>query len=72
MERRDELGELARSFATMQTRLLTDTLTGLANRDALLRIEGARQPPAPPAGRAAFALFFIDLNGSKPSTTVWA
>ncbi len=66
VERRDELGELARSFASMQTRLLTDTLTGLANREALLRRidervshQRRRQDARP------FALLFIDLNEFK-------
>jgi len=37
VHRDDELGELARSFADMQQRLLTDQLTGLCNRSAMLR-----------------------------------
>ncbi|WP_304622775.1 diguanylate cyclase domain-containing protein [Roseateles caseinilyticus] len=35
--RRDEIGELARSIADMQRRLLTDPLTGLSNRGAIVR-----------------------------------
>lgn len=66
VERRDELGELARSFATMQTRLLTDTLTGLANRDALLRrIEERVSHQRRRQDARPFALFFIDLNEFK-------
>ncbi|PZR20669.1 MAG: hypothetical protein DI538_30135, partial [Azospira oryzae] len=37
VHRDDELGELARAFAHMQQRLLTDQLTGLSNRAAILR-----------------------------------
>ncbi|MFX8184056.1 HAMP domain-containing protein, partial [Acinetobacter baumannii] len=37
VHRRDELGDLARSFAALQRRLLTDPLTGLCNRSAILR-----------------------------------
>ena len=35
MIRRDEIGELAKSFEAMQFRLRTDRLTGLANREAV-------------------------------------
>lgn len=65
IHRADEIGELARSFATMQRKLLTDRLTGLVNRESLFqrlnkRIEGARR-----AGDKTFAVLFIDLNGFK-------
>jgi len=66
IHRRDELGELARSFERMQQRLRTDGLTGLMTRDSFIRlvekrIESHRQ------GRHTrrFALLFIDLNRFK-------
>jgi diguanylate cyclase (GGDEF)-like protein len=65
-QRRDELGDLARSFADMQRRLLTDGLTGLANREAILRrieqrilLQRRRGDPRP------FAVLFADLNHFK-------
>lgn len=64
--RRDEIGELARSFERMQDRLRTDRLTGLANREALLqqlqrRIEHARNDRRNPH----VGVLFIDLNRFK-------
>jgi diguanylate cyclase (GGDEF)-like protein len=66
IQRRDEIGQLARSFETMQQRLQTDGLTNLANRDAFMlrlgqRIEQASASPE----RAQFAVLFIDLNRFK-------
>lgn len=63
--RKDELGVLARSFSQMRSELLTDRLTGIANRSALeYRINNLlaerRSDPVP------FALLFIDLNKFKP------
>ena len=65
-QRKDELGDLARSFSDMQKRLLTDSLTGLANRDALLRgvedrivQQRRRGDPRP------FVILFIDINHFK-------
>ena len=65
-DRTDELGELARAFADMQSRLLTDQLTGLSNRTAALRrieerILGQRRSGDP----HPFALLFIDADGFK-------
>ncbi len=66
IQRRDEIGQLARSFETMQQRLQTDGLTNLANRDAFLLRLGHRiaQASASPE-RAQFAVLFIDLNRFK-------
>ena len=65
-QRKDELGDLARSFSDMQKRLLTDSLTGLANRDALLRRvedrivqQRRRGDPRP------FVILFVDINHFK-------
>ena len=64
--RKDELGDLARSFSEMHKRLLTDPLTGLANRDALIRCvedrivqQRRRGDPRP------FVVLFIDINHFK-------
>lgn len=66
LEREDELGDLARSFSDMQQRLLTDRLTGLANREALVRrLEEkiiARRRAGDPR---SFAVLFIDLDRFK-------
>ncbi|ENO87991.1 sensor domain-containing diguanylate cyclase [Thauera linaloolentis] len=66
IERRDEIGALARSFETMQNRLRTDRLTGLANREAFLeqlrrRIDAAHADRR----RPRLGILFIDLNGFK-------
>lgn len=59
-------GSLHEVFETMQQRLQTDALTGLANREAfMLRlrdkiIHASREP-----GREHFAVLFIDLNRFK-------
>jgi diguanylate cyclase (GGDEF)-like protein len=66
VDRRDELGDLARSFTEMQTRLMTDPLTGLSNREAILRrmeeriMQQRRRDDTRP-----FAVMFVDLNGFK-------
>lgn len=64
--RDDELGDLARTFADMQARLLTDHLTGLSNRSAAIRHieerilqQRRRGDPRP------FALLFVDLDRFK-------
>lgn len=64
--RRDEIGDLAKSFRTMQTQLLSDRLTGLANREAFQRRVDERlamrnELPEP----RPFAILFIDLNDFK-------
>lgn len=66
VERNDEIGDLAKSFIDLQTRLLTDRLTGIANREAITRrledriIHHRRHNDLYP-----FALLFIDLNRFK-------
>jgi diguanylate cyclase (GGDEF)-like protein len=65
-KRADELGDLARSFDDMQSRLLTDQLTGLSNREAVLRrieeriVQHRRRGDARP-----FAVLFADFNRFK-------
>lgn len=62
VHRQDELGDLARSFADMQRRLLTDQLTGLSNRSAILRrIEDRVLQQRRRGDRWPFAVMFADL-----------
>ena len=66
IKRPDEIGRLAQSFQTMQRRLQTDSLTGLANREAFmlrLRQKISQASASPQPGR--FAVLFIDLNRFK-------
>lgn len=66
IDRDDELGDLAKSFSTMQNRLLTDRLTGLANREALLRrVEEKIMQRRRTDDARSFALLFIDLDRFK-------
>ncbi|ASJ75654.1 sensor domain-containing diguanylate cyclase [Granulosicoccus antarcticus] len=66
VHRKDGIGELARSFAAMQERLLTDRLTGIPNREAVIRriedriIQNRRRRDSLP-----FVVMFVDLNGFK-------
>ncbi len=66
VHRTDEIGDLAQSFADLQRRLLTDRLTGIANREALVRriedriLRNRRQGDSRP-----FAVLFVDLNKFK-------
>jgi diguanylate cyclase (GGDEF)-like protein len=66
IERNDEIGELARTFASMQDRILTDRLTGIPNREAVVRrieerlIHHRRRGDGHP-----FAVLFVDLNDFK-------
>lgn len=69
IKRPDEIGQLAKSFETMQQRLQTDGLTRLANRDAFMqrlryRVQQASESPAG-ATDERFAVLFIDLNRFK-------
>ena len=64
--RGDEIGDLAKSFRAMQTRLLSDRLTGLANREAFLRrVEDRLAQQQALAQPHPFAVLFIDLNDFK-------
>lgn len=64
--RSDELGELARSFAQMQQRLLTDALTGLSNREAVLRrLEDRIHTHRRRGDHRPFAVMFADFNRFK-------
>ncbi len=64
--RSDEIGELASSFRQMQQRLRTDLLTGLVNRDVIVRSIAERLlHPRRSADAQPFAVLFIDLNNFK-------
>ncbi len=68
IERRDEIGQLARNFMEMQTELSTDKLTGVTSRAALLRyldaaIQSTRK--SPDGEFEVFTLLFLDLNRFK-------
>lgn len=66
IHRNDEIGQLARSFDTMQERLRTDRLTGLANREAFMRrLDGRIGQHRRSADSGSFAVLFIDLNDFK-------
>ena len=66
VHRNDELGDLARSFGDMQRRLLTDQLTGLSNRGAILRrIEDRILQQRRRGDRWPFAVMFIDFDRFK-------
>ncbi|MFZ6843358.1 diguanylate cyclase domain-containing protein [Undibacterium sp. RuTC16W] len=66
IHRRDEIGELAKSFELMQHRLQTDRLTGLSNRENFVRRLENKITEAKHDKRAQpFAILFIDLNGFK-------
>lgn len=66
IHRRDELGELARSFETMQLRLQTDELTGLLNREAFtLKLRSRIAAYGGDRRKRRFAVLFIDLNKFK-------
>lgn len=66
VDRRDELGALARSFVDMQAKLLTDPLTGLSNREALVRrVEDRIRQQRRRGDAHPFVLMFADLNRFK-------
>ncbi len=65
-DRNDEIGELAKSFANMQKHLLTDRLTGIPNREAVVRrIEDRIIRQRRRGDNHPFAVLFIDLNEFK-------
>lgn len=66
VERNDEIGELAKAFEAMQNQLFTDRLTGIANREAMVRrIEDRIIRQRRSGDNHPFAVLFIDLNRFK-------
>lgn len=66
VDRTDEIGELAKSFASMQKQLLTDRLTGIANRESVARrIEDRIVRQRRRGDSHPFAVLFVDLNKFK-------
>jgi diguanylate cyclase (GGDEF)-like protein len=66
VERNDEIGDLAKSFAGMQKQLLTDRLTGIANRESVIRrIEDRIVLQRRRGDNRPFAVLFVDLNKFK-------
>ncbi|MBS0436475.1 MAG: diguanylate cyclase [Proteobacteria bacterium] len=66
VRRNDEIGALAASFNWMQQRLRMDPLTGLVNRDVIVRSIAARIALHRRAGDLRpFAVLFIDLDRFK-------
>ena len=64
--RTQELGDLSSSFLSMKQRLMTDRLTGLANREAFMRhVEEKFVAKRRTLDHQGFALLFVDLNGFK-------
>lgn len=66
VHRRDEIGELARSFEDMQKRLRTDELTGLMNREAFTQLLRSRiQAYENDRRKGRLAVLFVDLDRFK-------
>jgi diguanylate cyclase (GGDEF)-like protein len=66
VHRKDEIGALANAFRQMQQRLRTDQLTGLVNRDMIVRSIDARIKSARRVKDAKpFAVLFIDIDNFK-------
>ena len=66
VHRNDEIGVLATTFRQMQRRLRTDALTGLDNRNAIIRRIESRIESGGQAGEGrSFAVLFVDLNKFK-------
>lgn len=66
VHRRDEIGALAHAFRLMQQRLRLDALTGLVNRDVILRgVDERLRHHRRQTDAESFAVLFIDLNAFK-------
>jgi diguanylate cyclase len=66
VHRNDEIGELANTLRHMQHRLRTDQLTGLVNRDVMVRsIDERVRRTRRAEDQKPFAVLFVDLNRFK-------
>jgi diguanylate cyclase (GGDEF)-like protein len=66
VRRPDEIGDLADSFRAMQQRLRVDVLTGLVNREVIVRHIADRIGQQRRIGdERVFAVLFLDLNNFK-------
>jgi diguanylate cyclase (GGDEF)-like protein len=64
--RSDEIGDLARGFASMQSRLRSDALTGLANRETVMRrIDQLIERHRNGLDTHSVGVLFVDLDGFK-------
>ncbi len=64
--RSDEIGDLARGFESMQSRLRSDALTGLANRETVMRrINQLIERHRSGADAHSVGVLFVDLDGFK-------
>jgi diguanylate cyclase (GGDEF)-like protein len=72
IERQDEIGELANCFRLMQRRLRIDHLTGLVNRDALVkRMDERIRRHRRAVDAQTFAVLFIDIDDFKLVNDRW-
>jgi diguanylate cyclase (GGDEF)-like protein len=66
VQRSDEIGALAKSFEAMQRRLRTDRLTGIANRETLVRrVDGEAARRGLEGSGRPFGVLFVDVNRFK-------
>jgi diguanylate cyclase (GGDEF)-like protein len=66
VHRNDEIGVLANTFRQMHHRLSTDVLTGLGNRDVMIRSIASRiEKSRRTTDATPFAVLFVDLNNFK-------
>jgi diguanylate cyclase (GGDEF)-like protein len=66
VQRKDEIGVLANAFRQMQHRLRTDLLTGLDNRERMIKYIAHRLLRTRRAGdKSSFAVLFVDLDNFK-------
>lgn len=66
IQRKDEIGDLAKNFSAMQRRLQTDYLTGLPNRYAFEQyLKAAIEKSVATGAIRPFAVLFVDINDFK-------
>jgi diguanylate cyclase (GGDEF)-like protein len=66
IQRKDEIGDLAKNFSAMQRRLQTDYLTGLPNRYAFEQyLKATIEKSAAAEANTTFAVLFVDINDFK-------